>query len=569
VSLQCWLRSDAGAALALAACFTLLNAVKPLHIDDAAMHYYAARIAQHPFDPYGFEINWDQWPVPANELLAPPVVPYWWGAGICLLRDNPVLWKLWLFPFALVLAWSLAVLFRRFAGDLAVPLLVMTLLSPAFLPSFNLMLDIPVLALSLASLALLVHACDRQSTCLTLAAGLIAGLAMQTKYTALIVPAVLLLYATLWRQPRLGVLAAVLACAVFAAWEAWIAQRYGQSHFLLHLRGRTGVSWTRYWALFRGAFHGAGGLAPAVTLLALAALGFSRRWLAAMGALVLLGYAMLGVVPDSLGTLALQQVIFGFFGLALLAAIAAVLWRLRPSQQCDPDERRVRWFLILWLGLELAGYYVLSPFPAARRLLGPIVVATLLVGRFAQESSWAAPRPMALAAIVLFGAALGLGYFAIDCCEARAGQQAVAASLERIRNEPRPSGTIWYTGHWGIQFYAERAGMTPVVPDRSKLQQGDWLVIPFERWSQQHLDRAGAPLERVAQVEIGDGLPWRTVLPFYLGCVPLEHSEGPRMSMTIYRVRGDFTARTPGRGSDQVSEVTPPGAFGRVPRCIP
>ena len=37
--------------------------------------------------------------------------------------------------------------------------------------------------------------------------------------------------------------------------------------------------------------------------------------------------------------------------------------------------RRVEWFLVLWLAVEGAGYFVLSPFPAARRVLGLIVVA--------------------------------------------------------------------------------------------------------------------------------------------------------------------------------------------------
>ena len=43
------------------------------------------------------------------------------------------------------------------------PLVWMTVLSPVFLPGFNLMLDVPAMALSLAALSLFITACQRDS----------------------------------------------------------------------------------------------------------------------------------------------------------------------------------------------------------------------------------------------------------------------------------------------------------------------------------------------------------------------------------------------------------------------
>ena len=63
------------ALVALALLYTLLNSLKPLLIDDSAYYYYAAQLARHPFDPYGFEVFWYQAPEPANQVLAPPVLP--------------------------------------------------------------------------------------------------------------------------------------------------------------------------------------------------------------------------------------------------------------------------------------------------------------------------------------------------------------------------------------------------------------------------------------------------------------------------------------------------------------
>ena len=43
----------------------------------------------------------------------------------------------------------------------------------------------------------------------------------------------------------------------------------------------------------------------------------------------------------------------------------------------------------------------------------------------------------------------------------------------------RHQRTVWFAGHWGFQFYCERAGMRQVVPGRSLLLPGDYLVLPI------------------------------------------------------------------------------------------
>src|SRR3954468_21432202 len=45
----------------------LLNALKPLTVDDPAYYALARQVAHHPLDPYGFTIFWYQHPQPAHE----------------------------------------------------------------------------------------------------------------------------------------------------------------------------------------------------------------------------------------------------------------------------------------------------------------------------------------------------------------------------------------------------------------------------------------------------------------------------------------------------------------------
>ena len=107
------IRSPVTAALGL----ILLDVSKPLHIDDTAYYHYAAHIAVDPLHPYAFEILWGQGPIPEMDVLAPPVLPYWWAAAIRLCGDRPWLWKLWLFPLALILTTSLRAIGRRYFVD--------------------------------------------------------------------------------------------------------------------------------------------------------------------------------------------------------------------------------------------------------------------------------------------------------------------------------------------------------------------------------------------------------------------------------------------------------------------
>src|SRR5262249_54538615 len=142
---------------------TLLNLPKPLTVDDAAYYYFARHIAADPLHPYDFQMFWYEWPQPANTVLAPPVLPYWWSLALHLFGDRPWLWKLWLLPFSILLAGSLHALYRRFAHGMERPLVWLTILSPLFLPSLNLMLDVPAVALGLTALALFFRACGRRS----------------------------------------------------------------------------------------------------------------------------------------------------------------------------------------------------------------------------------------------------------------------------------------------------------------------------------------------------------------------------------------------------------------------
>ena len=280
-------RSTLACLIGLACLVTLLNAFKPLAVDDTVNYWYARHIAQHPLDPYGFQVHEG---LDANAVLTPLGIPYYWAAAYRLFGERPFLWKLWLLPFPLIFTFSLYALCRRFARGLEIPLVVLTVLSPTILPCLNLMLDLPALALNLLALVLFIRGCDRGGWGHAVAAGLIGALAIQAKYTGFLAPAAMLLYAACFRRIRLGIVAFAPPLLLFVGVECLIAHTYGESHFVRAFRDREAPPAAKL-LLLQPLIGILGGTASAVGVLGLTALGARRRVVLTAAGVVLLGFA--------------------------------------------------------------------------------------------------------------------------------------------------------------------------------------------------------------------------------------------------------------------------------------
>jgi hypothetical protein len=542
----------------LAALYTGLDAVKPLTIDDAYYVSFARHLAADPLgDPYGFRETWYYHYEDANDILAPPVLPAWVALGMRLFGDDPTLWKLWLFPFALLFVAALHALFRRFCRGLELPLTVLTVLSPTFLPALNLMLDVPALALALAAIALALRACDRGRLAEGVFAAVLAGLATQTKYTGFLAPVAMTGYALLRRRWGLAALFVTLPAGLFAAWEGYVAYRHGASHFLHNLdAGGTFDDKVKNLGPLAGML---GGLAPAVFLLGIAAQLRNRWWTLAGGALVVAGFALLAAVPAESAVLSedptshAERMSVDSLSVGLACA-GLVLTTLAAGVRLGGRGfgwRAGAWrgrfgvadlFLIGWLGVEVAGMFALTTFPAARRVMGVVVVMTLLAGRVAARTCAERPRRRLVLGVTAFGVALGALYAGVDWWEAATRRDGAEAAAAAVR-EQDPRATVWYVGHWGFQFYAERAGMTAVDPyepgvtlDGSTLRRDEWLVVPRIGVHHQPVVIDGGRLERVAELTWADRLPFSTVPCYYCGHQPLRHHQGPRVAVDLYRV---------------------------------
>ena len=78
---------------------TVLNAAKPLTVDDPYYHFCAEHPTHAPLDPYGFRLPDGR---TGMESLAPLALPYWLAGTMVLAGDSAWVCKLSLFPFVLV-----------------------------------------------------------------------------------------------------------------------------------------------------------------------------------------------------------------------------------------------------------------------------------------------------------------------------------------------------------------------------------------------------------------------------------------------------------------------------------
>jgi hypothetical protein len=562
--------------------YCVLNAFKPIQIDDAAYYYFARQMQQDPLNPYGFLLLWYDVPNQANGILAPPLLPYTWALALRILDvlhlgDSPVLCKLLLLPWPLVLVFGLHALFRRFAEGWALPLTVFTVFSPTLLPSLNLMLDVPALGLTLWSIYLFLRACDEDDIKRAVMAGLMAGLAIQTKYTGLVAPAVMVLGGALFGRWRLIPAAVLTTAQVFVCWELLMALGYDRSHFFNTASGQSlmvgeGGPLAKLTAFLEEKqvflpvlFTLVGSVAPALIVLGLAALGLGRRLLVVIAVMLYWGILAIAMDYKHLGLVTQQQLesvaqgihfvwefklsdaiflVYGVGAFAVLTAIAVQLLWLRPSAPgglAGPGSWKQTIFLLLWLAVEVAFYFPLTPFPAVRRVLGFTVVATLLTGQLLAQTCQTLSVRRNVQVIVAGGVVLGLAYFALDFWNARSQHAAANEAADWI--QARGGTRVWYMGHWGFQYYAEHRGMKPVFDYHyrgERINAGDYLVAPDQPHNQQsiQLDKHKLIEEHVIVEE--DWFPLRTVVNYYGGTAALEHHEGPRLTVRIYRVVEGF-----------------------------
>jgi hypothetical protein len=249
-----------------------------------------------------------------------------------------------------------------------------------------------------------------------------------------------------------------------------------------------------------------GEIAPGLILLGFAALGASLR-LVLVAAVVLL--AMYAMTAFGLRAWSLP----GAAGVALWLLTGLAVYRLMRAsgRAAEGSNRRDDLFLIGWLAIELVASYALSPYPAARRLIGILFVVTLILSRLAAEQrAQALPAQAGTRVAVAFAALFGLAVQALEIVT-YSDQRAAAETAARWAKINAPAARTWFWSAGTFNHYARRAGIGFADPGKTVLKPGDIVVDVLAPYFPSPV--AGRDtFEVVATIPVGAALPIASAL---------------------------------------------------------
>lgn len=537
-------------AVAVLACLVPFSG-KAFHVDDTLFIYVARQITHHPLDPFGFKVNWFLDAVPmARETKNPPLAAYFIAAAASFVG-----WSERALHFAFLLP-ALAVVLgtyrmaRRFTDS---PLLAAagTLLTPVFLVSASsVMCDTMMLALWLWAIIFWIEGLQPEKPHYLAISAILITLCALTKYFGMALIPLLAAY-SLARQRRLGSWAWYLLLPILAltGYQRWTRALYGLRMISEAAHMSAGVrqarqSSTLAKALVDLSFVGGCAL-PALTF---APVVWTRKKLLAVcvasgiaGFLISRGRIGLGEMLWPFDfyrhwfLVGVQLTLFIAAGFSVLMLAAADTWKRK-----DADSL----LLMLWI----VGTFVFTGFLNwainARSVLPLIPAAAILLARRvdilrASSLRW---RPGMLAIPLAVAGAVSIWLTWADTEQANSARTAATLIEQKTRNQP---GAVWFTGHWGFQYYMESFGARAVVVDDPPQRPGDFLAVAgndrlFElrpefvtsRYAIQIPMRLGIT---TIQRELGPGFYSSDLgpLPFAIGPVPPERYELIRLGSRI------------------------------------
>jgi tetratricopeptide (TPR) repeat protein len=454
---------------------------KAFHVDDTLFLYAARQICAHPADPYGFQVNWYGPVMPmADVAMNPPLASYYLAlVGSCLGWSEMALHLAFLIPAAAAVLGTYF-LAMRFCRE---PLLaaLTTLLCPVFLvSSTQLMCDTMTLALSVWAVALWLRSAESGSHVSAILSACLIAAASVTKYYAAVSLIPLLLCYSLLRWPRLRwrILYLAIPVALYVGYDLLMRSLYGRSplfgasHDALVSSRQGGCLWRGVVTL---SFAG-GCLAPVIFY---ATLLWPRRALAG-GLLVTVLLTALLSTAGSLGDCDLppqtairllvvaQFSLFVVAGASLLALAVADVWRARDAESA---------LLVLWLTGTFFFCWLVNWTVNGRTILPMAPAASILIvrridrygtGMLGRPFGW---KYLPLALVGILAAAVAWA----DTCWADNARAAAAEMRDRYAAQ---RANVWFSGHWGFQYYMESAGFAGIDTLKERLLPGNVVIVP-------------------------------------------------------------------------------------------
>jgi tetratricopeptide (TPR) repeat protein len=363
---------------------------------------------------------------------------------------------------------------------------VVAIFTPAFLvSSTTLMCDVPMLAFWIWTIVFWERALgNERGRWLFIGAGVLAGLAVLTKYSAItLLPLLFVLSLLRTRKPGWWLAGLAVPLLILAGYEMITARMYGRGLFstAVHYAHNTHIEFPGGWrasGIVGLAFAG-GSLLP---LLFFAPFLWRPKTLLAGGVVILGIWLAMFPLWDNLGLILngngadpkrmkhwyylLQVVLLTAGGLHVLLLVAAETWRRRDM---------VTLILAFWIAGTIYFATVLNWTINVRSFLPMVPAAAILLMRRLEACRGNFMTDGRLLWPLIPAAAIALCLAAADY---RLANSARTAAIQIAAKYKSASNTVWFEGHGTFQYYMEKLGSLPIDGERSLLQPQDTVVVP-------------------------------------------------------------------------------------------
>ncbi len=407
-------------------------------------------------------INWNDDPTPLYTHNQPPLFFFTLALVSSFVGTSEIWLHLYLSAFtllALICFYQLTVLLNVKRNII---LLLLFGLSPALVVNQNLMTDIPILAILLASACLIIRAARDNPSRNYFFAALILGLGLLIKYSILPVVVVLLFIILLRKHySQLGFV--LIPLLILALWSVWNLIEFGSVHFLDRPKGEIHIN--RFWS-----FMACMGSVVIFTLPFIKGV-FSRlphKIITSLFIFILLlpfPVFLLNLFSPKGFDLLLNYFFIGNGFVIYIGVFYLFIPRLRKNFASYIQSPE--FVILLYLGALSLFIALFAPFMATRHIL-LIIPFVLLFGGvyFDRATVWV--NGISLSISIFLAVALGLSDYAYADYYRKMAEQ---ISLPR-------NTTTWTRGHWGWQWYANKAGMRTFSTNNSQVKKDDYMVFP-------------------------------------------------------------------------------------------
>ena len=521
---------------------TAFNLTKAFHIDDTAYLEVSNWLLHSPLHPMHGRVNWGIAHEPISHLTMPHFFFYFLAPWIALFGTTEIAVHSLVALFSLgcvVLFYKIAR--NRLSEDRALYLTALMAISPSFLPSQNVMLEIPLLCFIFLSVFGFLKLENRTKRHLgratsSLWAGLPLSCLVLIKYTALVFLPVFFL--SLKRRDKWVILLPIGTLVVWSLFNYW---DYGGIHLFQH---GPPLTWRAPLLRMLDWFACLGAMVPFTLLLAgedeqkKGQSQNGRRRTVFIFCIALAVHLVFKIHRTSA-----QSWMYSSVGALLAMNGAYLVLRLVTSFRIELIKDRYTTLLYLWFFGVFCFISLFSPFMAARHVL--LAIPALLLIASLKESFWSHSFKLGLSFFMTLSVAVVVGVS--DRNFADIHRQAAAKVSKQFRSDQRSlNAKIYFIGHWGWQWYARQNGMIQYEPGETALKQGDILIAPSFASNEGLTSSDLVRLVQEEKIEI-PSTPWdwfRTISSdphgnFYsssLNEFPIQFSTKPLQTYTVFRV---------------------------------